>query len=315
MDYFQSKNLKPMSIDNLSRPFDSDKYIYELKLNGIRCLAYLDETSTTLIDKHNVLLNDYFPELITIHAHVKCKCILDGVIIVLKRGVSDKAGIEKRTPRVGIPKGPILEKEFPASFIAFDMIYLNNKPLVTVPLMERKKLLEETVNDTLRLAASRYVLQHGISMFYLAKRNNLDGIIAKHINSLYYPATTTKEWINVLISAYHYYVVCGYYILDQDKVHIILGQYRDQELVFKGKIETNLDQDFLLKYPVKAAASSPFRLTPMSKLQIVWLFPTQVCEILITDEDTTKNSMKSFIQFIHEKSPKECIEGTKNDAK
>ncbi len=314
MDVFQTGAYLPMSIDKLSRPFDSKEYIYELKLNGIRCIAYLDETSTTLRDKDNVCLNEYFPELITINAHVKCKCILDGEIIVLKRGVSDKGGIEKRKPLSGHSTLPILYKEFPASFIASDILYMNNRPLLKLPLMERKKLLEETVNDAMRLATSRYVLQHGISMFYLAKRNKLDGVIAKHVKSLYYPGGQTKDWINVLVSAYHYYVVCGYYIPSTGKIHIILGQYRQKELLFKGTIETDLDLDFIYYYPCKKIYHSPFRLTPIFRMKVNWLTPTLVCEILMKDNEDMKNDTKRFIRLLTNKEPAECLD-LKNDAK
>ncbi|MDF2800426.1 MAG: dependent ligase [Anaerocolumna sp.] len=308
MDNFQTESFLPMSIDKLSRPFDSKEFIYELKLNGIRCIAYIDETSTTLRDKNNISLNEYFPELLAINAHVKCKCILDGEIIVLKRGVSDKAGIDKRMPTGGSKPFSILYKEFPASFIAFDILYMNNKSLVKLPLMERKKLLEETVNDSMRLATSRYVWQHGISMFYLAKRNKLDGVIAKHIKSLYHPGIPTKEWFNILVSAYHYYVVCGYYIHDNGKIHIILGQYREKELLFKGKIETDLDLDFMFDNPCKRVKGSPFRLAPVSRLNIIWLTPTLVCEILNRDEDEKKTGTKSFIRLLTDRLPSDCTE-------
>lgn len=308
MDIFQAESFLPMSIDNLSKPFDSKEYIYELKLHGIRCLAYLDETSTTLRNKNNLSLNEYFPELININAHVKCKCILDGEIIVLKRGISDKAGIEKRNPVIGLKPYPILCKEFPASFIAFDILYMNNKSLVNLPLMERKKLLEDTVNDSMRLATSRYVWQHGISMFYLAKRNKLNGVIAKQVESRYYPGLQTKEWINVLVSAYHYYVICGYYIHNTGKIHLILGQYRENELFFKGKIETDLEIDFICNNPCKRKNSSPFRLTPVSRTHIFWLAPTLVCEILIRDEDEKKKGVKSFIKIVNDKLPTDCKE-------
>lgn len=308
MDIFHNESLLPMSIDNFSKPFDSKDYIYELKLHGLRCIAYLDETSTTLRDKYNNSLNDYFPELNSINAHVKCKCILDGEIIVLKRGVSDKGGIQKRMPVNGLNPAYILTKEFPVSFIAFDILYMNNKSLMELPLLERKKILENTVNDTMRISASRYVWQHGISMFYLAKRVNLDGLIAKHVKSLYYPGTQAKQWINILISAYHNYVVCGYYIHSNGKIHIILGQYRNEKLIFKGKIETGLDIDFVCNYPCQKTDNSPFYLTPVGRTNIIWITPTLVCEVLIRNENEKTAGIKNFIKLLTNKSPKDCQE-------
>lgn len=308
MDLFQSEGFLPMSIDRTCKPFDSKDYIYELKLSGIRCIAYLDETSTHLYSKDNRSLNGYFPELIAINAHVKCRCILDGEIIVLKHGISDKYGIEKRMPIESLNPLPILCKEFPVSFIAFDILYMNNKPLLKLPLLERKKLLEETVNDTVRLSTSRYIQQHGISMFHLAKRNHLDGIIAKHINSCYYPGTQSMEWINILVSAYHYYVVCGYSIHTTNHIEIIIGQYRDDELIYKGKIDTNLDLVDVNQDHIERNPSSPFRLTPIFREKIIWIYPTLVCELLIREDDNKKKEMRTFLRLVPDKSPKECME-------
>lgn len=308
MDFYHAEDFLPMSIENTSKPFDSKDYIYELKLQGIRCLAYLDETSTNLRSKDNTSLNAYFPELISINAHVKCRCILDGEIIVLKRGISDKNGIEKRMPVHTLKTFPILYKEFPASFIAFDILYMNNKSLVTLPLLERKRLLEETVNDTIRLSVTRYVRQHGISMFHLARRNQLEGVIAKHINSLYYPGNQTKEWINILVSAYHYYVICGYYIHDNESIYLIIGQYRREELLYKGRIETDLDMDFMNNYPFIRINHSPFRLTPVTRTKIMWIAPTLVCEILIRSGDESTKNILIFNKIVTDKLPSECNE-------
>lgn len=308
MDMFHSESFLPMSIQRTCRPFDSKEYIYELKLSGIRCIAYLDETSTHLRSKESKSLNAYFPELISINAHVKCKCILDGEIIVLKHGVSDRYGIKKRMPIESLNPLPILCKEFPVSFIAFDILYMNNKPLMHLPLLERKKLLEETVNDTVRLSTSRYIQQHGISMFHLAKRNKLEGIIAKHIKSCYYPGSQTTEWINVLVSAYHYYVVCGYFIHNSERIKIIIGQFRENELIYKGKIATNLDPVYMNRFHVKRTNTSPFRLTPICREKILWLTPSLACEVITREDDKKNNGTRTFLRIVPDKPPEECIE-------
>jgi len=85
MDIFESKNIKPMLIGEMQEAFDSLDYIYELKLDGERCIAYLDQDLVTeLRNKRNVEMLSKVPELSNIHKQVKNRCILDGELIVIK---------------------------------------------------------------------------------------------------------------------------------------------------------------------------------------------------------------------------------------
>lgn len=88
-DLFMTKKIHPMLIGEERDPFDSDDYIYELKLDGIRCIAYLDKNGTDLRNKRNKQLLPCVPELAEIHNQVSTRCILDGELFVLKNGVTD----------------------------------------------------------------------------------------------------------------------------------------------------------------------------------------------------------------------------------
>lgn len=83
MDIFTDKFASPMLIAEMQEPFDSPDYIYELKLDGERCLAYLDSSGVYLQNKRKLILNPRFPELDVINKSVKARCILDGEITVL----------------------------------------------------------------------------------------------------------------------------------------------------------------------------------------------------------------------------------------
>jgi len=80
MNLFESKVIKPMLIGENQEAFDSPDYIYELKLDGERCIAYLDKEVTELRNKRNVKMLTKVPELANIHKQVKKRCILDGEI-------------------------------------------------------------------------------------------------------------------------------------------------------------------------------------------------------------------------------------------
>lgn len=279
MDIYADKSLSPMLIKEAAVPFNSSEYIYELKLGGIRCLAYLNETSTDIRSQNNNQLITRFPELANIHAQVKGKCILDGELIVLKNGVPDLAEVQRRSLISDSQKFISSSGRYPASFVAYDILYINNKLITNQPLLNRKKLLEETVNETVNLAISRYVSEIGIELYQLAKRQNLEGVIAKAKTSKYYPEKQTTEWINFNFRSDKDFAVCGYFYNQRGVLCLVLGQYRGEDLIYKGQVSTGLRIDITGEYHCIKSPQSPFYLTPSGNEDIVWLQPTLVCVV------------------------------------
>lgn len=96
MDIFDLKRIKPMLISEQKKAFDSPDWIYEVKLDGIRCIAYLDPVGgTDLRNKRDKLLLPHLPELSKIHSQVKGKCILDGEVFILKNEITDFYEVQK----------------------------------------------------------------------------------------------------------------------------------------------------------------------------------------------------------------------------
>jgi len=188
MDIFESKNIKPMLISEMTEPFNNPDWIYELKLDGIRCVAYLDRHTmeTELRNKRNLRLLPKVPELTDICLNIKERCILDGELVILKNGVPDFFELQRRVLTSNSFKIQISSDKYPASFVAYDILYLKDRELIDLPLLERKAILSDTVIETPRLAVSRYIPEKGIELFEVAKSKNLEGVIAKKNDSRYY---------------------------------------------------------------------------------------------------------------------------------
>jgi len=219
MDMFESKNIKPMLIGEIQDAFNSSDYIYELKLDGERCIAYLDKDFTELRNKRNIKMNAKVPELSDIHKQIKCRCILDGELIVVKDGKPDFYEIQRRS---------LMSNTFtklPASFTAFDILYYDDHQVMDLPLMQRKKLLQKVIKENERIAISRYVKEKGIEFYQLAKQNELEGIVAKRKDSKYYVDKRTKDWIKIKYLLDDDFVVCGYIFKDSGMGSIVLGKY------------------------------------------------------------------------------------------
>src|SRR5690554_515970 len=105
-----------------SKPFNSQKHIFELKFDGIRALAYLDK-ETLLKNKRHKIINNTYPELLQIHKQVKKRCILDGEIVLFHKSKPDFFKIQKRSLMENPLKIKLQSKRYPVTFIAFDIIY------------------------------------------------------------------------------------------------------------------------------------------------------------------------------------------------
>lgn len=235
MDLFEKKDIKPMLIRLEGEPFDSSDYIYELKLDGERCIAYLSESGTELRNKRNLRMLPKVPELSDIHKQVKKTCILDGELIVIKEGVPDFFEIQRRSLMSDKFKIELAAKKYPASFAAFDILYYDGEPVVDKPLMERKKLLAKAFRENEKLALSRYVETAGMALFDLAKQQNLEGVVEKKKNSLYKLDTRTKKWIKIKFLQDEDFVICGYVIKEtpeRSTASIILGSYEQGKIGF-----------------------------------------------------------------------------------
>jgi ATP-dependent DNA ligase len=285
MDIFEDKTIRPMQIKEMTDPFNSSDYIYELELDGIRCLAYLDETSTDIRNTSNHCLLTAFPELSDLNASVKGKCILDGELVIIKQGVPDYAEAQRRSLLKDYLKIQLASVRYPASFVAYDILYINNKPIMELPLLNRKKLLEETVNETEKLSISRYVPERGIELFNLSKQQNLKGVIAKDKASLYYPEKASNEWFKFKNLTDKEFILCGFIPKDPNATNLILGEYRGNDLLYKGHVTIKGCTDFEKEYPCIKRTKPPLHLIPSGNEDAVWLEPTLVCVVQYTPNE------------------------------
>ena len=171
-DIWETKDIKPMLIGVEGSPFDSEEYIYELKLDGERCIAYLDSNKTILKNKRNILMLPKVPELSEIHKNVNIRCILDGELAVIKDGKPDFFEIQKRSLMSNPIKIEMASKKYPACFTAFDILYYEDKQVTNLTLTERKELLKKAVkSENEKFAVSRYIEKNGIAFYELAKQS------------------------------------------------------------------------------------------------------------------------------------------------
>jgi bifunctional non-homologous end joining protein LigD len=303
MDLFEEKNIKPMLISEMTAPFNDPDWIYELKLDGIRCIAYLDQT-TELRNKRNDRLLPKVPELGELHRYAKERCILDGELVILRNGVPDFFELQKRTLTTNKFKLMLSSESYPACFVAYDILYHKSSPLLELSLLERKQLLSESISEDPKLAISRYIPEKGIELFELAKQQKLEGVIAKKANSKYYLDKRTKEWIKFKFLRDQDFVVCGYILKEKGVTSVVLGQYSGSELVYKGHVTFGVKYGDLKK--LETLDHSPFPVTPPGNENAIWLKPELVCVVQYMPNDKGALRQPVFKGFRDDKSPYDC---------
>ena len=236
-DLFIDKNIDPMLLYE-TEPFDSDEHIFELKLDGIRCIAYIEPKSVVLQNKRHKDVTDIYPELSDMKKCVKKRVILDGELVVLIDGKPNFYALQKRSLMSDEFRIKLAAKNDPVQFVAYDILYLDGKDLTVKPLMERKEMLNKAVTEGHGLSVSRYIEKNGIDFFELAKQEKLEGIVAKKKDGLYHIGKRTHDWVKIKVMQDEDLFVCGYQPDEDGNVKdLILGYYDDNDkLQCRGKV-------------------------------------------------------------------------------
>jgi len=309
-DLFQEKGIHPMLIGAEGDAFDSDDYLYELKLDGERCIAYLDADGTDLRNKRNMKMLPKVPELSEIHKQVKCRCILDGELAVIHDGKPDFFLIQKRSLMTNPMKIKLESQRHPACFTAFDILYYADHPVTDLPLTERKKLLEAVFQEeSSRFAMSRHIESNGIAFYRLAEAQDLEGIVAKRKDSKYYFDKRTKDWIKCKYLKDSDYVVCGYIPKENGITSVVLGQYRDNVLVYKGHVTLGVGGASFQRIQDLRRRKHPEMEVPDGNETAVWVEPELVCTVKYMMKTESGGLRQPVLKGIRDdKRPEDCLE-------
>ncbi len=268
--------IKPMLLTEQDQPFDSPEYLYELKLDGIRCIAYLTSDATDLRNKDSYCLTPLFPELKAICRQAKAPCILDGELVLMENGVPNFERLRRRAMMTDPFKIQLAASTLPAAYVAFDILQLDGGELLSLPLTKRKEILSETVEESLRLAVSRTIEGAGVALFEQAKAMNLEGIVAKRKDSLYQPDKRSKDWIKIKNLKDEDFFACGY-VPKERMTSLVLGKQIAGQLTYQGHVSLGVPGR-----EVRAMATSPhcpFFMVPPGNDNAVWFEYMPLCTV------------------------------------
>ncbi len=227
--------IEPMKATPATKPFRDEDWLYEVKWDGYRVEAVLRDGKVSLFTRNGNNAETYFPRLLTPPSWIDAReAIVDGEVVALDDdGRPDFSLLQERISagRTGTP--------VPLVYQAFDLLFLDGRSLLDVPLEQRKKLLELVLRPNARVRYATHIDTEGVAFFEAAKAQRLEGVVAKQRRSRYDPGRRTPAWLKIKARPEQELVVGGWTPGEgnaKDLGAVVVGVYEDERLRFAGKV-------------------------------------------------------------------------------
>jgi DNA ligase D-like protein (predicted ligase) len=270
-------------------PFDSDEYLFEIKWDGIRALAFFGKGLARLQGRKLTDSSERYPEILAALRALEGEGILDGEIVVLDEGGRpDFQRVLVRELARGRDAAGGKSRAHPVVYIAFDLLYRNGESLLDRPLVERRRLLSELLAAAPSpIVESAYVVGQGAALFEEAKAKGLEGIFAKRLDSRYLPGGRTRDWLKLKVKREVDAVLVGLVRERGGKriKSLVLASPREGRLVWIGNAGSGIDQATLkdLETALDGLRSEPPPgLEAEAPGEIDWLAPRLVVRVEYT---------------------------------
>lgn len=295
------------------QPFDSKKHFFEVKWDGIRTLAFFGEGKARLQSRKLTDSTIRYPEIHEALLQLPGEGVIDGEIIVLKDGKPSFESVLEREQVRTAEKARLRARRQPAIYMVFDVLYLGGRRLMDAPLAKRREVLSSFLNrkETGFVVESTYIFERGADYYREAMDRELEGIMAKDIESPYVPGKRTNYWIKIKAKNMLDCVVLGTVVEPTSgRVRsLVLGTYREGSLIWMGNVGSGLDSrtlEALATELTPLAGERPEGLEVSAPGEVRWLRPALVARIKYL-ELTREGRMRApvFIGFV-DSDPSDC---------
>jgi len=310
-----------MLATSIEKPFDSDDWLYEIKWDGYRSVAFIENGQLRLVSRNHNDMTALYPELADLPTYLRARnAIVDGEVVAIdEQGRPSFSLMQQRT---GIRHGRFRapgSRDVPVLYFAFDLIYLDGYDLRKVNLEERKQLLQEIVIPGDNLRFSDHQAGQGTALFQVAGDRGLEGIVAKRRNSCY-EEKRSREWLKIKITKEIEAVIGGYTEPEGSREFfgsLVLGLYNKQgQLIHVGQAGTGFDRKMLASMwkllKTLETKTNPFYGPVDAGRKAHWVKLELVAAVRFTEwtHETSEGGVKLrapvFLGLREDKDPKEC---------
>ena len=285
--------IEPMKARLVDEPPKHGNWLYELKFDGIRAIPIKNDRKVSLISRNGNKLDARFPEIVEAVKNLPVReCVIDGEVVALDEDGRSSFQLLQGLEMEG-RKAPLL-------FYVFDLLQLDGKSLLGLPLEQRKQVLAkicENVGDPIRYSGE--ISGDVKSLLAEVKRRGLEGLIGKQRNSVYEPGRRSGTWIKLKCVNEQEFVIGGYTPPAGSRKYfgaILVGYYEIGKLRFAGKVGSGFTEKSLsmlhkkfreeehddcpfVDLPSKQGGEWVQGITPSMMKKMHWVNPKFVAEI------------------------------------
>jgi bifunctional non-homologous end joining protein LigD len=275
------KPFKPMLATRVTEAFDGEDWVYEIKWDGYRAMAYLNGSKAELYSRNLLSFDKKFAPVLDALKQLNLKAVVDGEVVALDE--NDQPSFQLLQNHEA--------KDTRFAFCVFDIVWYNGKDLTELGLLERKSILRAILpQDDAVIRYSDHVAGQGKQFFAAAVEHGLEGVMAKQINSRYLKAYRSSEWLKIKNEQRLEAIICGFTKPRNSRSYfgaVILGKYFGSTLKYIGHSgsgfnEKTLKQLYSMFKPL-LTDKCPFKTVPKTNMPVTWLRPELVCEVKYTE--------------------------------
>ena len=285
--------IEPMKARLVDEPPKHGDWLYELKFDGIRAMAIKNDRKVSLVSRNGNKLDGRFPEIVEAVKNLPVReYVIDGEVVALDEDGRSSFQLLQGLEMEG--------RKAPLRFYVFDLLQLDGKSLLGLPLEQRKQVLAkicENVGDPIRYSGE--ISGDVKSLLAEVKRRGLEGLIGKQRNSVYEPGRRSGTWIKLKCVNEQEFVIGGYTPPAGSRKYfgaILVGYYEIGKLRFAGKVGSGFTEKSLsmlhkkfrgeehddcpfVDLPSKQGGEWVQGITPSMMKKMHWVNPKFVAEI------------------------------------
>ena len=316
------QSIYPMLATPIDHPFDGPEWLFEIKWDGYRAVAFIENGKLRLTSRNQNDLTGRYPELKDLPKFVKAQSvILDGEAVALdEQGRPSFSLMQQRTGFRPGGRRMAPNADVPILYYAFDLLYLNGYDLRKVYLEDRKRTLASILVTGDSLRYSDHYGEQGVALFEMARQNGLEGIVAKK-RDCPYQEHRSRDWLKIKIRHQLECVIGGYTEPEGSRAYfgsIVLGLYdKEGRLIHVGQAGSGFNQTSLTEIwkllKKLETKQSPFYGPVEALRKVHWVKPELAAEIEFAEwthgasgSSGPKLRAPVFLGLRDDKSPKEC---------
>jgi bifunctional non-homologous end joining protein LigD len=269
--------IKPMLATLIREPFDHPDWLFEVKWDGYRAIAEIQDGQVALYSRNRIALKQKFLPVAEALQKFSFEAVLDGEIVVVDEQGRPSFQMLQNYQKSG--RGYLI-------YYVFDLLFFAGHDLTNSTLLRRKEILHNILPADQHLKFSDHVWKEGTLFFQVVKEKGLEGIVAKHSPSTYRIGQRSRQWLKIKTQLTQEGVIVGFTKPQGGRKYfgsLVLGAYEEGKLVYIGHsgggfaAETLKEVYERLKPLIQPEC--PFQIEPPSNTSVTWVKPQLVCEV------------------------------------